>query len=190
MKTTRYKFETAVQSATEKTKEWLKEQFRAILESDKDYTRKCDYIGFSVLSVDNRIQSIEEEIKELQELKKSLKTAKEIVLQTGAEIFLEYGIDKLDGAGISSITFTGATTADKNKLVIDNPDALIEAGFFKKVVDEEMVIQFYTSEKYGHIIQEHAHIDVISTPKPAKIKINKRRAAANNTEPTTMEEIA
>ena len=106
MKTTRYQFETTVQSATTKTKEWLKEELRAILESDKDYTRKADYIGFSVISIDNRIQSLDEEIKELQGLKKQLKTAKEIVLETGAEIFTEYGIDKLDGAGISSITFT------------------------------------------------------------------------------------
>jgi len=190
MKTTRYKFETIVQNTTEKSKAWLKDEFRAILESDKDYTRKADYIGFSILSIDNSIQSIDEEIKELQGLKKSLKTAKEIVLQTGAEIFLEYGIDKLEGAGISSITYTGAVTQDKSKLVIDNADALIEAGFFRKVVDTDMVMQFYTSDKYAHIIQEHAHIDVISTPKPAKIKINKRRTPANNTEPTVTEEIA
>jgi hypothetical protein len=190
MKTTRYKFEQTVQSANAKSIEWLKDEFRAILESDKDYTRKADYIGFSILSIDQRIQSIDEEIKELQLLKKQLKIAKDIVLQTGAEIFLEYGIDKLDGAGISSITFTGATTADKNKLIIDNPNALIEAGFFKKVVDEDMVMQFYTSDRYASIIQENAHIEVISTPKPAQIKINKRRATANNTEPTIMEEIA
>jgi len=190
MKTTRFKFETAVQGATEKTQEWLKEEFRAILESDKDYTRKADYIGFSVLSIDQRIQSIDEELKELQTLKKSLKTAKEIVLETGAQIFLEYGIDKIDGAGISSITFTGAITQDKSKLVIDNPDALIESGFFKKVVDEDMVQQFYTSEKYGHIIQEHAHIDVISNPKPAKIKINKRRVSANNMNQAIAEEVS
>ncbi len=66
MKTTRYRFEQTVQSATDKTKEWLKEELRAILESDKDYTRKCDYIGLSVLSIDKRLQSIDEEIKELQ----------------------------------------------------------------------------------------------------------------------------
>ncbi len=190
MKTTRFKFETVVQSATEKTISWLKDEFRAILESDKDYTRKADYIGFSVISIDNSIQSLDEEIKELQGLKKQLKMAKEIVLETGAEIFTEYGIDKLDGAGISSITFTGATTADKSKLVIDNPDALIEAGFYRKVVDEEMVAQFYTSDKYGNIIQEHAHIDVISNPKPAKIKINKRRSSINNPTHTLAEEIA
>ena len=190
MKTTRYKFETVVQSATEKTISWLKEEFRTILESDKDYTRKADYIGFSVLSIDTRIQSLDEELKELQSLKKQLKTAKEIVLQTGAQIFLEYGIDKIDGSGISSITYTGATTVDKSKLVIEHPDALIEAGLFKKVVDEELVAQFYTSDRYSEVIQANARIEVISTPKPAKIKINKRRVSANNIQATQMEEIA
>ncbi len=190
MKTTRYQFETTVQNATEKTVEWLKEEFRSILESDKDYTRKADYIGFSVLSIDDRIQSLDEEIKELQQLKKQLKTAKEIVLQTGAEIFLEYGIDKIDGAGISSITYTGATTTDKSKLVIDNPEPLIEAGLYKKVVDEDLVKQFYTSDKYAQIIQANAHIEVISTPKPAKIRINKRRGSSNNTGYALTEEVA
>ena len=190
MKTTRYKFEQTVQSATEKTVDWLKDEFRAILESDKDYTRKADYIGFSVLSIDRRIQSIDEELKELQSLKKSLKSAKEIVLETGAQIFLEYGIDKIDGAGISSITFTGATTVDKSKLTVDNPHALIEAGLYKKVVDEELVAKFYTSDKYADVIQANAHIEVTSTPKPAKIKINKRRTSANNTEAPYAEVVA
>ena len=189
MKTTRYKFEQTVQSATAKSKEWLKEEFRAILESDKDYTRKADYIGFSVLSIDNRIESLDEEIKELQELKKTLKSAKEIVLTTGAEIFIEYGIDKLDGAGISSITFTGATTADKSKLIVDNVEPLIQAGFYKKVLDEDMVMQYYTSDKYSEVIQANAHIEVISTPRPAKIKVNKRRGVNNNSH-TATEEVA
>ncbi len=189
MKTTRYKFEQTVQNASEKTVDWLKDEFRAILESDKDYTRKADYIGFSVLSIDQRIQSIDEEMKELQGLKKQLKTAKEIVLQTGAQIFLEYGIDKIDGAGISSITFTGAVTADKSKLIIDDPNALIEAGFFKKVVDEEMVSTYYTSEKYGHIIQQYSRLEVTSIAKPAKIKINKRRSSSNNTSYALTEEV-
>ena len=188
MKTTRYKFEQMVQSASDSSKEWLKQEFRAILESDKDYTRKADYIGFSVLSIDNRIQSIDEEIKELQELKKTLKTAKELVLQTGAEIFREYGIERLDGAGISSITFTGATTTNKQKLIINNPQALIDAGLYKKVVDEELVMQYYTSDKYAQVIQANARIEVISTPKPAKIKINKRRGV--NTTLESIEEVA
>ena len=189
MKTTRYKFEQTVQNANTNSIEWLKEEFRAILESDKDYTRKADYIGFSVLSIDNRIQSLDEEIKELQELKKTLKTAKETVLTTGAEIFIEYGIDKLDGSGISSITFTGATTTDKSKLVIENTEALIEAGFYKKVLDEDMLRDLYDNPNYSDIIRTHTRLDVTSIPKPAKIKINKRRGV-NNAMHTVTEEVA
>ena len=58
MKTTRYKFEQTVQNASDNNKEWLKEEFRSILESDKDYTRKADYIGFSVLSIDHTIAKV------------------------------------------------------------------------------------------------------------------------------------
>ncbi len=189
MKTERYRFETTVQSTTEQSKEWLKEELRAILESDKDHTRKCDYIGLSVLSIDKRIQSIDEEIKEIQELKKQLKTAKELVLTTGAEVFIEYGIDKLDGAGISSITYTGATTSDKTKLIIEDREALIEAGFYKKVLDEEMLRDLYHTSQHKDIIQTHTRLEVTSTPKPAKIKINKRRGVNNPTH-TITEEVA
>jgi len=190
MKTTRYKFEQTVQSATTKTIDWLKDEFRAILESDKDYTRKADYIGFSVLFIDTRIQSLDEEIKELQGLKKQLKTAKEIVLEAGAEIFLEYGIDKIDGAGISSITFTSAVTADNTKLVIHDKEALIEAGFYKKVIDEAKILHYYSSDKYANIIQEHSTLEVISNPRSAKIKINKRRGSSNNADYALAEEVA
>ena len=190
MKTTRYKFEQTVQSANAKSVEWLKDEFRTILESDKDYTRKADYIGFSVLSIDTRIQNLDEEIKELQELKKTLKTAKEVVLETGAEIFTEYGIDKLDGAGISSITFTGATTVDKTKLVVRDAEELINAGFYKKVIDEEKILQYYSSDKYANIIQANCSLEVVSNPKPAKIKINKRRSSANNTNAIFTEVVA
>lgn len=97
MKTQRYNFERQVERASCESQEWLKREFRTILESEKDYTRKADYISFSIVSIDNKIDGIEEEIKELQELKANLKAAKEIALITGAEIFKEYGIDKIEG---------------------------------------------------------------------------------------------
>ena len=132
---------------------------------------------------------MDEEIKELQELKKTLKTAKEIVLTAGAEIFIEYGIDKLDGSGISSITFSGAVTADKTKLVVHNEEALIKAGFYKKVIDEAKILHYYSSDNYANVILEHSTLEVISISKPAKIKINKRRVINNPTH-TLEEEVA
>ena len=41
MKTTRYKFEQAVQEVKPESINWLKDEFKAILESTKDFTRKA-----------------------------------------------------------------------------------------------------------------------------------------------------
>lgn len=46
MKTQRYNFERQVEKASLESQDWLKREFRTILESDKDFTRKADYIGF------------------------------------------------------------------------------------------------------------------------------------------------
>ena len=71
MKTTRYNFEKALQEAKKSNETWLKEEFKSILESDKYYTRKADYIGFSILSIDDKVASIDEEINELKQLKQN-----------------------------------------------------------------------------------------------------------------------
>jgi len=186
MKTVRYQFEQVLQQAKPENTDWLKEEFSSILESERDHTRKADYIGFSLLSFDHSIQSIDEEIKELQQLKKRLKEAKELALITGAEVFTQYGIDKLDGAGISSITLTRATTVNKTKLIIENPEALIEAGFYKKVLDEEMIRDLYDNPKYREIIHQYARLEHESVPRPAKLRVNKRRGV-NTTNYTRVE---
>jgi len=51
MQTTRYSFEKAIENISDSGMEWLKDQFISILESDKDFTRKADYIGLSLLSI-------------------------------------------------------------------------------------------------------------------------------------------
>lgn len=176
MKTTRYKFEQMVQEVNPTSIEWLKEELQAILESDKDYTRKADYIGFSVLSIDDKVASIDEEIKELQQLKKNLKSAKEIVLRTGAEVFASYGIDKLEGAGISSITVTPPKERTTTKLEILDEEAVIRAGFYKKVVDEDALLEALEQNRYNRfILKNAAKISMVDTSIPAKLRINKRR---------------
>ena len=175
MKTTRYIFEKSVQEVKENTKSWLTDEFKSILESDKDFTRKADYIGFSILSIDAKVASIDEEIKELQALKKKLKSAKDIALQTGAGVFKEYGIDKLEGAGISSITISKPTPTSKIKLTIHNKDNLIEAGFYKKIIDDKAILDFYNSGKCLDTINANCSIEILKDVKPTKLKINKRR---------------
>lgn len=178
MKTVRYRFERELESVTgdDKAKNWLKGEFKTILESDKDFTRKTDYIGYSIASIDSKVQGIEEEIKELQSLKNTLKKAKEIALVVGADVLGEYGIERLEGAGISSITCTDATMSSKTKLKILNHEALIGAGYYKKVVDEEALLAALFGADERERLKEFCEVDILITKKPSKLKVNKRRS--------------
>lgn len=181
MKTTRYRFEQAVQEVKTDTTQWLKDEFKSILESDKDFTRKADYIGFSIASIDDKVTSLDEEIKELQQLKKNLKYAKDIALTTGAEVFAEYGIDKLEGAGISSVTLSKELTKISKTLEVLNKDALIDLGYTKVIVilDEEAIKNALEAGN-DEILNKYTQLTVEKTTTPAKLKINKRRAVAKN----------
>jgi len=177
MKTTRYKFEQVVQEVKEDSREWLRDALREVLESDKDFTRKCDYIAFSILSIDAKVASLDEEIKELQQLKKSLKTAKDITLRIGAEVFGEYGVTKIEGAGVSSITVTESITKETQKLEIFNEDELIRAGYYIKVIDEDALMAAHEFRHRRELIHEFYHVTTIDTSTPPKLRINKRRAS-------------
>ena len=185
MKTTRYRFQTAIESVNEDTTSWLKDEFKTILESEKDFTRKCDYIGFSIANIDSKVASLDEEIKELQSLKKKLKEAKDIALTIGAEVFNEYGIDKIEGAGISSITITKSTSKQSHHLEILDEEVLIDAGFYKKVLDEDAVLQAY--EAQDPLALKYCSLSVEEIQTPAKLRINKRKGVNNSIEPNELE---
>ena len=66
--TNRYQLERDIESVTTSSRYWLKERFKEVLESDKESTRKCDYLGYSILNIDAKLHLLEEEIKELRHL--------------------------------------------------------------------------------------------------------------------------
>ena len=188
MQTTRYKFQKAVESAKADSTQWLKDEFKAVLESDKDFTRKCDYIGFSIAGIDSKVAAIDEEIKELQQIRQKLKAAKELALTTGAEVFSSYGIEKLEGAGISSITVTKPTTKSKEKFEVLDPDILIAAGYTKTVLDEDAVRKAFDDGDEN--VQQYCELSVIETTTPAKLKINKRRASNSTVDLQEIKDVA
>lgn len=192
MITTRTRFQSALEAVTEDTKSWLIDEFKTILEAEKDYTRKADYIGFSIAHMDAKIQSLDEEIKELQNLKKKLKLAKDTALTIGAEVFGNYGIEKLEGAGISSITVTKPSTTVKTNLKIIDEEALISAGFYKKVLDTDAVIAAHLSDSDSiayMTVQEYSSYEQEEVTTLAKLKVNKRRGVNTNNY-NILEEIA
>ena len=175
MKTTRYKFEQAVQEVKEDTTEWLTDEFKAILESDKDFTRKADYIGLSILSIDAKVASLDEEIKELQQLKKNLKSAKDTALSVGAKVFTSYGITKLEGASISSISVTPQKTKEVKSLEVLNYDDLVQKGYFYLALDEEALIKDLDTTQGRLSLAGSAVMSISTTTVESKLRVNKRK---------------
>ncbi len=61
----RFRLEASVQDVIEKGKEYLIDEFRNVLESNKPYQTKADYIGYSILSIDEKINLLNQEIENL-----------------------------------------------------------------------------------------------------------------------------
>jgi hypothetical protein len=179
-KLTRFRFEATVQDANEFNKAYLTNEFVDILESNKPYQSKCDYIGYSLLSIDEKINLLDEEMQNLKDYKQKLKVAKEVALSVGAKVFQNYGITKIEGAGISSITVTNATETSKLELTIKNAEALIEQGFYKKVLDENKILQSYINGDFKEFIEEYVDIKPVIYIKPSKLRVNKRRDSNNS----------
>lgn len=177
MKLIRYKLEKDIQSATMANKEWLKSRLCEILESNKDSTRKADYLGLSFISIDESVANIDEEIKELKNLKDSLKLAKQVALEVGADVFEKYGIEKLEGLRVSSLTVHHPVVTPKVNFTVNNPQALIEAGFVKKTLDMDLVKECYNNGEYTDLLNEHCTISITRETKAKKLKVNKKRGS-------------
>jgi hypothetical protein len=177
MKTTRYQFERDIEGANSSNVDWLKQSFQSILESDKHFTAKADYIGYSLLSIDEKVNALDEQIKELQAVKKRLKEAKEVALTVGAEVLTDYGIDKLEGTGISSITVTDNKSSTATELIINNEEALMELGYYFKVLDTAKVMEEFTKADERGRLEEYCDVVLTTSTTASKLKINKRRSA-------------
>ena len=180
MKMTNYRLQTEIENINTDKTEWFKNYVRQVLESNKPYYAKADYIGLSMKELDNKISYISDDIKELQALKKSLTVAKTTALEAIAEVLVEYGIDRLDGTAISSITITPQKEKSKDTLKIINSEALIQLGYFRVVVDEQSVKDAMSTLEGMNEIDKFVEVATINETTPAKIKVNPKRGSSNN----------
>ena len=180
MKMTNYRLQTEIENIKKDSQEWFKDYVRQVLESNKPYYAKADYIGLSIQELQNKIDYLADDIKEMQTLKKNLTNAKATALEATASVLAEYGIDRLDGTSISSITITPKKTKQTETFKITDEDSLIKLGYFKAVVDEEAVKEAMISVEGMDEIDEFVEVGVVSEEVPAKIKVNARRSSQNN----------
>lgn len=129
--------------------------------------RTVDYVGYSIDNLQDKIKRIDEAINELRQVKEAVKDQIETVKIGTSKWLSDNGIDKLQGDQVSSIT-----VADKKEtieVVVDDEEAVINAGFFKMAVDK-------TALKNALIEGVHidgAHIEI--THNEQTIRINKKR---------------
>ncbi len=181
MKSTDYRLQKEIEHLTPTSqKDWFKNYVREVLESDKPYHAKADYIGLSFQELQNKIDYLASDIKELQQLKKTLTEAKSIAQEATASILAEYGIDRIDGNLISSLTITPSKIKTKDKLVITDPYALMALGYTKVTVDEKAVEDAMCTIEGMNEIDKFVEVSIATEEVPARIKINSKRGSVNS----------
>ena len=178
----KYRLQTEMEKLKIGNVEWFKSYVRDVLESDKQYFEKADYIAYSINQLQNKIDYVSNEIKELQDLKKSLATSKELAMELTASVLAEYGIDKLEGASISSITIVPEKSKTENVIFIKDEKAVIQLGFVSFIPDYEAIEKTLTTNN-GYVcdeLKQYVEVNKITTTTQSKIKINNKRNSSTN----------
>ena len=180
MKMTNYRLQTEMENIKPDKQEWFKDYVRQVLESNKPYHAKADYLGLSIQEIQNKIDYLTADIHEMSVLKKSLTSAKTLALIATAEVLEEYGVDRLDGTSISSITITPKKTKLTETFEIINAEALIKLGYYSVIVDEQSVREAMLTAEGMDDIDAFVKVGITTEETPARIKVNARRSSTNN----------
>jgi hypothetical protein len=191
MKLVNYQLQTQIEYLGEnKTNSHFKDYLKSILEdTSKPYYQRADYIGLSMQEIKSKIDTLTSDISDLQALKKKLTSALEIAKELTANVFLENGIDRIDGNIISSLTLTNSTSKTKDEILIKDENALINLGYVKFSVDLEAVEKALQTKEGKKELKKLVDVIPITVSTPAKIKVNTKRTSANNTQTVETDEI-
>ena len=159
-----------------KSTEYFMDYIRSILEdTSRPFHKRADYVGLSLLELQSKIDTLTQDIQELQSLKKRLSEASEIAKEAIASIFENNGIDRIDGNIISSLTLTPQTSKTKLSLKILDEEAVMRLGYIKVEPDlsaiEKAMMDIETMEE----LDQYVTIESTSVTIPAKIKVNTKR---------------
>ncbi len=193
MKTTNYRLQTEIEHLSPANqKDWFKNYLKDVLESDKPYYVKSDYIALSFIELDNKLLYLSNEIKALGELKKKLTQAKTLGLEIAAQTLTEYGIEKMEGTTISSITISPAKQKTKETIRIKDPHKVMELGYVSFSVDEKAVKEalLHRDQKMFEQLDPYIEIELTEDTTPARLKINKKRSSNTTDETVELLEVA
>lgn len=166
----------ALHTGNDQAKKWFYQSVINILETPNlSSFSKCDAISEAFISLDSKLDYIKEQQRLLANLKKQIEIAKELAKEEVSKALLSFGITKLEGLKVSSISATKETIKSVAKLEIYNEDALLKAGYFKVELDREAVEEALLSADKKIEVEDYADIKIEKVVKGATIRLNKRK---------------
>lgn len=182
MKLVNYQLQNQIEYLSDKkSTKFFKEYLQGILEdTSKTHFQKCDYVGLSYQELKFKIDTLGKDIQELQALKKNLTNALDIAKSLTAEIFIENGIDRIDGNIISSLTLAKASSKTKEVITVKDENAVMGLGHVKFSVDLESVEKSLQTKKGQEELKEFVDVIPMTVETPAKVKVNTKRNPSNN----------
>lgn len=157
--------------------DWFRDTIRNILESSKETYKKVDSIALSLGDVESRILYMADEIKAMNDIKKKLTMAKNTAQEIIAEIMGEYGVEKIEGIAVSSLSITPEKKTYKEKITIKNERKLMELGYVNFSVDLDAISTDITDIQKLKELDSYISVDVTETVACAKVRVNKKRTS-------------
>lgn len=177
MKLLNYQLQTHIESLSgAKSTQFFSDYVRTILQdTTKPYYQRADYVGLSLQEIKAKIDTLTSDIKELQTLKKRLSESLEIAKEIIATVFLENGVDRIDGNIISSLTLASETSSTQTSFTILDHEAVMRLGYIKYQPDVEAIEQAMMSDEGKEELAQFVKSETNTTTTPAKVKVNAKR---------------
>ena len=195
MKLVNYKLQTQMENLNESsTNTHFKEYLKSILEdTSTPYFQKADYIGLSLQDIASKIEYIGTDIRELQAYKKKLQTALTLAKELVADVFIQNGVDRVDGNFISSLTLQEESISTKSDVVILDENKVMGLGYVKFSPDIEAIKIALQTPKGKKELEGLVSVITEKTTIKPKVKVNSKKAINNTNstqKPITLELLA
>ena len=195
MKLVNYKLQTQMENLNEdSTNQYFKDYLKSILEdTSTPYFQKADYIGLSLQEIASKIEYIGTDIRELQAYKKKLQTALTLAKELVADIFIENGVDRVDGNFISSLTLQAESQSIKSDVVVLDENKVMQLGYVKFSPDIEAIKIALETPKGKKELEGLVSVITEKTTIKPKVKVNSKKAINNTNstqKPSTIELLA
>ncbi|KIM05733.1 MAG: hypothetical protein KU28_09540 [Sulfurovum sp. PC08-66] len=182
MKLVNYELQTQIEYLSpEKSTRFFTDYIHSVIQDiSKPYYQRADYVGLSLQELKSKIDGLSTDIRELQQLKSRLVASLEMAKELAAVVFLENGIDRIDGNIISSLTLTKPSVKTEVEVEILDPDAVMRKGYVRFEPDIEAIKEAMQTDEGKEELGDLVTFKSTTVTVPAKVKVNTKRTSFNS----------